>query len=233
RRAGAGPAAGRAGRRVGRPGRVPRRLRRRGRPSRRPARPAVGHRPGSGRCAAVARAGSAEAEAVTGTPVDGAPALQLSDFGLAYRVAGGRLRPVFAGVDLELPAGRFYLVIGPSGSGKSTLLRLLTGLWEAREPAPRMTGTARVLGVPVTHGYPAALRQWVTAVLQDEGLLDELSPRANVRLALRAAGRSTKLDLALLSEAGLPHPPAEVAALSGGMRKRVAVARALAAEPRL
>jgi ABC-type multidrug transport system ATPase subunit/ABC-type transporter Mla maintaining outer membrane lipid asymmetry permease subunit MlaE len=160
-------------------------------------------------------------------------ALSLRGFALAYRVPGGRLKTVFEGVDLDVPAGRFYLIIGPSGSGKSTLLRLLTGLWESREAAPRYAGEASVLGRSVIHGYPAALRGEVTAVLQDEGLLDELSPRANVRMALRAAGRSRKLDIALLGQAGLPDPPAEVASLSGGMRKRVAVARALAAEPRL
>jgi ABC-type multidrug transport system ATPase subunit/ABC-type transporter Mla maintaining outer membrane lipid asymmetry permease subunit MlaE len=160
-------------------------------------------------------------------------ALDLRGFSLAYRVPGGRLRTVFADVDLRLPAGRLYLVVGPSGAGKSTLLRLLTGLWEAREAAPRFSGEARVLGQPVTHGYPGGLRALVTAVMQDEGLLDELSPRANVRLALRAAGRSPKLDLALLTQAGLPDPPDQVTALSGGMRKRVAMARSLAAEPRL
>ncbi len=160
-------------------------------------------------------------------------ALDLRGFSLAFRVRGGRLRTVFEGVDLQLPAGKLYLVVGPSGAGKSTLLRLLTGLWEAREAAPRFGGEAKVLGVSVIDGYPKQLRAVVTAVLQDEGLLDELSPRANVRLALRAAGRSPKLDLALLTQAGLPDPPNEVASLSGGMRKRVAVARSLAAEPRL
>lgn len=160
-------------------------------------------------------------------------ALDLRRFSLAYRVAGGRLRSVFEAVDLQVPEGQFCLVFGPSGSGKSTLLRLLTGLWDAREASPRFAGQARVLGFSVMRGYPGDLRRVVTAVLQDEGLLDEISPRANVRLALRAAGRSPKLDLALLTQAGLVNAPAEVAALSGGMRKRVAVARSLAAEPRL
>lgn len=173
------------------------------------------------------------AAALPAPAVAPALALDLRQFSLAYRIAGGRLLSVFESVDLQLPEGKFCLVVGPSGAGKSTLLRLLTGLWDAREVSPRFDGEARVLGASVTAGYPAALRRTVTAVLQDEGLLDELSPRANVRLALRAARRSPKLDLALLSQAGLPNPPAEVAALSGGMRKRVAVARSLAAEPRL
>ena len=49
--------------------------------------------------------------------------------------------------------------------------------------------------------------------------------------ALRAAGRSTRLAPALLAQAGIEHPPARVAMLSGGMRKRVAVARAMASAP--
>lgn len=161
------------------------------------------------------------------------PALDLRGFSLAYRVSGGGLRTVFEGVDLRLEVGKSYAVVGPSGSGKSTLIRLLTGLWDSREAAPRMTGRAAIFGHAIVAGHPAALRGMTTAVLQDEGLLDELSPRANVRLALRAAGRSPKMDLALLAQAGLPEPPADVASLSGGMRKRVAVARALAAAPRL
>jgi ABC-type transporter Mla maintaining outer membrane lipid asymmetry permease subunit MlaE len=67
--------------------------------------------------------------------------------------------------------------------------------------------------------------------LQEEGLLDDLSPRQNVELALRAAGRSRKLAPALLAQVGLDPPPDRVAQLSGGMRKRLAVARALAADP--
>ncbi len=160
-------------------------------------------------------------------------ALDLRGFSLAYRVSGGRLHTVFQDVDLQLEVGKRYVVVGPSGSGKSTLIRLLTGLWESREPAPRMSGQASIFGHGIVAGHPGALHGMTTAVLQDEGLLDELSPRANVRLGLRAAGRSPRLDLALLAQAGLPEPPLDVASLSGGMRKRVAVARALAAQPRL
>lgn len=156
----------------------------------------------------------------------GSAALTLRGFSLAYRLRTGELLPVFDGVDLELPAGGFYLVVGPSGAGRSTLIRLVTGLWDARELAPRIRGQALVLGARAgVHGHRLSGR--VTAVMQDEGLLDELTPKENVQLALRAAGRSPKLALALLAQAGMPDPPEDVHALSGGMRKRVAVARAL------
>lgn len=161
-----------------------------------------------------------------------APVLSFSDFRLAHRRAGQDL-VVLENVELDLPHGGFYLIVGESGSGKSTLLRFLTGLWEPREPAPKFSGRVEIFGRRVRGSYPAALRRRVAAVLQDEGLLDELSPQGNVELALRAANRSPKLALGLLSQAGLDDPPPSVSMLSGGMRKRAAVARALALDPEL
>ncbi|MHC4811810.1 MAG: ABC transporter permease [Planctomycetota bacterium] len=159
-------------------------------------------------------------------------AISLLDFSLTMR-RGGHQEILLQSCNLEVPAGGFYLLTGRSGSGKSTLLQLITGLWDAREARPTTTGDLNVFGVSVTGGLPSSVRGRVSAVLQDEGLLDDLSPRQNVELALVAAGRSPKLAVGLLSQAGLSDPPAEVAALSGGMRKRAAVARALAAEPEL
>ncbi len=163
---------------------------------------------------------------------ESAPAIELRGFGLRYRSRSGD-RTVFVDVDLAVERGAFLLLVGESGSGKSTLLRLLCGLWESREPTPRIAGEVRVLGATVTARYPQRLRGPVQAVLQDEGLLDELSPRENVELALRTAHRSPKLALGLLAQVGLGQVPGSVAELSGGMRKRVAVARALGGEPEL
>jgi len=159
-------------------------------------------------------------------------AISLCGFGLTIR-RGGQEEILLQSCDLEVPSHGFYLLTGRSGSGKSTLLHLITGLWDSREALPATTGELRVFGTPVEKLATASGRGRVSAVLQDEGLLDDLSPRQNVELALVAAGRSPKLAVGLLSQAGLPNPPAEVAALSGGMRKRAAVARALAAEPEL
>lgn len=159
-------------------------------------------------------------------------AIELVDFTLAF--AGyGRGAVVFEHANLGLPSGGFFVLVGESGAGKSTFVRLVTGLWEPREPLPRTEGILRVLGVEVRGFLPPGLRGRVAAVLQDEGLFDEMSPLDNVRLALRAAGRSTKLALGLLSQAGLDEPPPSVSMLSGGQRKRVAIARSLALDPEL
>ncbi|MCB9884450.1 MAG: ABC transporter permease [Planctomycetes bacterium] len=159
-------------------------------------------------------------------------AIEFRGFGLAHRRAEGD-ETLLADVDLVLQRHRFFLFVGTSGGGKSSLLRLLAGLVEHREPPPRITGDLLVFGRSLDEHHERAHDGKVAAILQDEGLLDELSPRANVELALRAADRSTKLAPALLAQAGLPDPPERTAQLSGGMRKRVAVARALAASPEL
>src|SRR5262249_38342187 len=107
------------------------------------------------------------------------------------------------------------------------------GLLEAREPPPSTTGELRCLGVPLPSAPPRALRGRVAAILQQEGLLDELSPRQNVELALRAAGRSRRLAPALLAQGGLDPVPDRTGQLSGGQRRRLGVARALAGEPQV
>jgi ABC-type transporter Mla maintaining outer membrane lipid asymmetry ATPase subunit MlaF/ABC-type transporter Mla maintaining outer membrane lipid asymmetry permease subunit MlaE len=159
-----------------------------------------------------------------------APFWEFRDFGLAHRTAEGEA-VLLQHVDLSVPAGGFYLFVGESGGGKSSLLRLAAGLLDAREVPPATSGAFDCFGASLLAGFPPSLRHRVAALLQDEGLLDELSPRLNVALALRAAGRSRRLALALLAQVGLDPAPARVAQLSGGMRKRLAVARALAGEP--
>jgi predicted ABC-type transport system involved in lysophospholipase L1 biosynthesis ATPase subunit len=137
-------------------------------------------------------------------------------------------------VSLRVAPGEALTITGRSGSGKTTLLGLIGGLEQPDAGAILIDGHALW-----RDPHPAqARREVVGFVFQSHLLLDSLSARANVEVPLIGAGvrRSARHERAvgLLDEVGLAdrahHLPAE---LSGGERQRVAVARALANEPRL
>jgi phospholipid/cholesterol/gamma-HCH transport system ATP-binding protein len=158
---------------------------------------------------------------------------------IAVRLDGVRLdrggRAVLRDVSLQVPRGSVTAVLGPSGSGKSTLLAALTG-----ELAPA-AGTVEVLGQPVPRGQRAllALRKGIGVLLQGNGLLTDLTAAENVALPLRAhtdlpapvIDRLVRMKLhAVGLRAAAELYPRE---LSGGMARRVALARALALDPPL
>ena len=133
------------------------------------------------------------------------------------------------GVDLTVADGDVLAVLGPSGCGKSTLLRAIAGL----EPA---AGTVAWDGADLA-GTPTHRREFAL-MFQDGQLFDHLTVARNVGYALRLRGadrRAVRAEvddlLALVGLAGyadrLPRT------LSGGERQRVALARSLAAHPRL
>ena len=163
------------------------------------------------------------------TPAD-APAVHLSGLRLDR---GGR--SILRDIDLSVPRGSITAVLGPSGSGKSTLLAALTG------ELPPAAGSVEVFGQPVPHGSRALLemRKGIGVMLQGNGLLTDLSVADNVALPLRT---HTKLPDALirrlvdfkLNAVGLrAAADAFPRELSGGMARRVALARALALDPPL
>lgn len=137
-------------------------------------------------------------------------------------------------VSLQVRAGEAVGVTGRSGSGKSTLLALIGGL-EAPD-----TGGVLLDGEPVwTRRHPAHIRRALVGfVFQRHLLLESLSALGNVEVPLLGAGMRhsdrRRRALSLLAEVGLQrraeHVPSQ---LSGGERQRVAVARAIANEPRL
>jgi ABC-type nitrate/sulfonate/bicarbonate transport system ATPase subunit len=140
------------------------------------------------------------------------------------------LIPVIDSVSFSVEAGEFVCLLGPNGCGKTTLLRIVGGL----EPPTR--GAVTLGGEPVL-GTGRHTRK-VGVVFQEDRLLPWMTLRQNVELVQKplgtdAAGRRATADryLRLVGLAGFEeyHP----ARVSGGMRQRAAIARALAIEPDL
>jgi len=135
------------------------------------------------------------------------------------------------GVDLEIRAGEFIVLLGPSGSGKSTLLNILGGL-----DTPT-TGDVRFLEHQLTGAEEAALtryrREHVGFVFQFYNLIPSLTTRENVELVTDIATAPMRAAEALewvgLAER-LDHFPSQ---LSGGEQQRVAIARAIAKRPQV
>lgn len=131
------------------------------------------------------------------------------------------------GVNLSVAEGEFVCIVGPSGCGKSTLLNIVAGL-----DAPD-DGQALFEGRPITK--PGRER---IVVFQEPALYPWLNVRANVELGLKIAGRGSR-DRKRLADQYLAlvnlrnFEKAYVHELSGGMKQRAQLARALAVEPRM
>jgi phospholipid/cholesterol/gamma-HCH transport system ATP-binding protein len=163
----------------------------------------------------------------------------MTDSTAAVRLSGVRLdrgaRTILRDIDLTVPRGSVTAVLGPSGCGKSTLLSALTG--ELVEAA----GQVEVLGrtVPRRKKDLLELRKSIGVLLQGNGLLTDLTAAENVALPLRTHTTLPAPVLRRLVEMKLHAVGLRAAAdlypreLSGGMARRVALARALALDPPL
>ncbi|XZE54969.1 ABC transporter ATP-binding protein [Planctomycetaceae bacterium SH139] len=133
------------------------------------------------------------------------------------------------GIDLELEAGEFVVILGPSGSGKSTLLNILGGL-----DVPT-TGTVHYRDIDLTTADDAALtqfrRQHVGFVFQFYNLIPSLTATENVALVTEIAAQPLAPREALRLVALEDRADFFPAQLSGGQQQRVAIARAIAKNP--
>src|SRR5512145_25340 len=149
----------------------------------------------------------------------GSPKVAVRDVSVTFESRG---QPVVAldRISLEVGRGEFLCIVGPSGSGKSTLLRVLAGL--LRQSGGTVEIRAERPGTPLT-----------AMVFQEHALLPWRTVRDNVTFGLenRGVGRAERLARAqeMLALVGLTrfaaHYPHQ---LSGGMKQRVGIARALA-----
>jgi NitT/TauT family transport system ATP-binding protein len=150
---------------------------------------------------------------------------QIELVGLTKRYGEGQA--VLESIDLTVPAEQFLAIIGPSGCGKSTILKLISGL-----TAPT-SGAIRVEGMT-----PVNARELISYVFQDATLLPWRTVQNNIGLSLELEGmardRREKKIASLLELVGLDHvAKAYPRELSGGMKMRVSIARALATNPQL
>lgn len=144
---------------------------------------------------------------------------------------------VLAGVDLDVGVGESLVVIGGSGTGKSVLIKCILGL------LPTDSGSIQVDGQEVAKLRPSereAVNRRFGMLFQGAALFDSLPVWENVSFGLLAQKRATRAqarDIAVgkLAQVGLDDKAAMLmpAELSGGMQKRVALARAIAADPEI
>jgi len=157
------------------------------------------------------------------------PSIELIDI-----VAGYGDRMVLEGIDLKVMHGEIFTIIGLSGSGKSTLVKLVIGFLKPK------SGRVLVDGEDITDFSEQRMRQVrlkMGMVFQHAALFDSLNVYDNVAFPLRYRGKTPRKNIRQIVEQKLDDVEMEGTEnlmpdeLSGGMQKRVGLARALAEDP--
>lgn len=158
--------------------------------------------------------------------------LSVNDLHKSY-ASGASQRQILRGVSLELAAGETLALTGESGSGKSTLLHLIAGL-DVPDTGQIMLDGTDIVGLGDKE-RAAVRRGTVGVVFQQFNLIPSLNVRANIAFQARLAGRYDRAAAdALAADIGLgDHLDKYPEELSGGQQQRAAIARTLAAKPRL
>lgn len=147
--------------------------------------------------------------------------IAIQDVSYQYRTKAGVL-PVLDRLSLAIAAGEFVSLIGPSGCGKTTLLHLIAGLTRLQ------TGSISINGVQ----GPAIIAQNLYSIIfQEVALLDWLTVRQNIELPVTLKPQLRYLNVQdIMAKVGLqPYQQLYPYQLSGGMKTRVGIARALMA----
>ncbi len=153
--------------------------------------------------------------------------IELRDIGMTFVTPNGKPLPVLEHINLTVAENEFVCILGASGSGKSTILRIMTGLLK-----PTL-GTVTVDGKPLRGNNP-----YTAIVFQSFALLPWLTVEENISLgldALHAPREEVKEKVKhAIDSVGLEgFEEAYPKELSGGMKQRVGIARALVVEPRI
>jgi ABC-type multidrug transport system ATPase subunit len=157
-------------------------------------------------------------------------AIELCDLTRMFGRRGRRITAV-RGLSLKVGAGQVFGLLGPNGSGKTTTINMISGL------IPPTSGTVTILGMPVeARRTRRAVRQLVGTVPQETALYNELTAQANMAFHadLYRVPRPEKAEriAALLQLVGLAdRAGSRVGTFSGGMKRRLAIARALLHDP--
>jgi ABC-type transport system involved in resistance to organic solvents, ATPase component len=143
---------------------------------------------------------------------------------------------VFHNLDFEIRSGECLVLLGPSGIGKSTLLRLLLGTLQPESGTILFDGADIAL---LTREQLNRLRARIGMVFQSSALISSLSVFENLALSLRELAKMSEWEIAAVVEEKLRFVDLEAAKdlmpseLSGGMKKRIAIARSLVMKPDL